>query len=265
LRTQLGSGAELAELQAKVDRNADYSELLSQRAALVRAKADLNVLMARNPEIDFEVSPAINLREIGEYAILLTKLETENKQLLAARSAVRVSEYELKEAKTAYSPQIDLFGQYNFGRSVNEVGILQSNRSFGPTYGIVARFNLFSGFNRHREVQNRKLEMLSSQSGYDAQVLAMRALLYSAYTSYLNNSELVALERENLKVAEKAVDVALESYRLGGANDPEVREAQLQYIEAESRLLNAEFQAKAAEIELFRLTGGLEAGGQPAE
>lgn len=265
LRTQLGSGAELAELQAKVDRNADYSELLNQRAALVRAKADLNVLMARNPEIDFEVSPAINLREIGDYEILLKKLESENKQLLAARSAVRVSEYELKEAKTAYSPQIDLFGQYNFGRSVNEVGILQSNRSYGPTYGIVARFNLFSGFNRQREVQNRKLEMLSTVAGYDAQVLAMRSMLYAAYTSYLNNSELVALEKENLGVAQKAVDVALESYRLGGANDPEVREAQLQYIEAESRLLNAEFQAKSAEISLFRLTGGLEAGEQPAE
>lgn len=258
-RLNLGSGSELSTLQARVDRNADYSNLVQQRNALVRAKADLNVLIARDPEIPFEVDNSIELREIDSYGALRNHLDSSNPQLLSARMELRVSELVVKEARAAYSPQIDLFGQYNFARSENEVGVLQSNRSFGPTYGVMATFNIFSGFNRRREVQNRKLEMLNSKADLDAQQQYLHSELFSAYTEYTSNRELVQLETENLEVANRAAETAIESYRLGGASDIQVREAQVQMVEAESRLLNAQFMAKAAEIELFRLSGGLNA------
>jgi len=257
-RMDLGSGSELAVLQSQVDRNADYSNLLQQKAALVRAKALLNRLLARHPDIEFAVDERIELHEIRSYGSMLETLESQNPQLLTARSDMRAREYEVREAQAAYSPRIDLFGQYNFGRAQNEVGILQSNRSYGPTYGIMATFNIFNGFNARREVQNRKLDLLTAQAGMEDQALTLRAELFSAYSDYKANMELVNLELENLEVARRNVSVATESYRLGSISDIEMREAQVRLIEAEGRLLEAQFMAKSAEVELFRLSGGLE-------
>jgi len=256
-RLNLGSGSELALLQSKVDRNADQSNLLQQRAALVRAKANLNQLLARQPDLEFEVETEISFDTNLSYADLLGKLDYQNPQLLAARASLRVAEQEVKEFKSAHSPRLDFFTNYNYGRSQNEVGILQSNRSVGIIYGLTASFNIFNGFNTSRAVKNSKIQMLMSQAELDIQQQSMRTELYTSYADYTANAQLANLEAENLSVAQQNVDVALESYRLGGISDFELRETQLKLMDAESRLLMSQFSAKAAEVELFRLTGSL--------
>jgi multidrug efflux pump len=254
---ELGSGSELALLQSKVDRNADQSNLLQQRAALVRAKATLNQLLARQPDLDFEVETNISFDTNLSYADLLVKLENQNPQLLAARASVRVAEQEVKEFKSNHSPRLDFFTNYNYGRSQNEVGILQSNRSTGLTYGLTATFNIFNGFNTSRAVKNSKIQVLMTQAELDIQQQSMHTDLYTSFADYTANVQLANLEAENLAVAKQNVEVALESYRLGGISDFELRETQLKLMDAESRLLMAQFSAKAAEVELFRLTGSL--------
>lgn len=254
-QSELGSGSELAHLQAQVDRNADYSNLLQQQAELIRAKATLNELLAREPDHAFRTLEEIELGEIDSYDELSQRMEQENPQLMAARAGLRATEYELKESRAAYSPRLDLFGEFNYNESHNEVGVLQQNRNLGPTYGITATFNIFSGFNRRREVQNRKLEVLSTQADVDAQQQSLRRQLFAAYTDYHTNMELVDLESQNVEVARQSVDVATESYRLGAINNLQMRESQITLIEAERRLLNAQYLAKSAEVELFRLTG----------
>ncbi len=256
-RFELGSGSELALLQARVDRNTDYANLLQQRAELIRAKSQLNTLLARDPDIDFKVESQIALQPTEDYQSLLQRLNNENPQLMAARAELRAAELEIKEARAAYSPRINLFGEYNYNRSENEVGVLQSNRNLGPVYGVTASFNIFSGFNRRREVQNRKLQVLSTQAWLDAQNQNLHSELFSSWADHRANVELVELEASNVEVARQSVEVATESYRLGAINDLQLREAQVNLIESERRLLNAEFLAKTAEVELFRLTGNL--------
>jgi outer membrane protein TolC len=51
--------------------------------------------------------------------------------------------------------------------------------------------------------------------------------------------------------------VALQQFELGTITSVELREVQEQFIEAESRLLTAQFEAKRAEVELLRLSGRL--------
>lgn len=263
-RRKLGSGSELALLQARVDYNADYAALIQQRAELVRAKSRLNTLLARDPETPLFTTEEIDLQNIDTYDVLSQQLEVENPQLLAARAGLRTAELELKESRAAYSPRIDLFGEFNYNQSKNEVGVLQLNRNLGPTYGITATFNVFNGFNRSREVQNRNLLVLSSQAGLDAQSVELRSTLFSAYTDHQSNLELVNLERENVEVARHSVEIATESYRLGAISDLELREAQVNLIEAERRLLNSEYLVKSAEVEIFRLTGSTLSAGAPA-
>ncbi|TVR38087.1 MAG: hypothetical protein EA392_11000 [Cryomorphaceae bacterium] len=256
-REKIGSGSEQALLQARVDQNADKSNLLQQRMALKRARADLNTMLARNPDLPVKVEGNIELPEMAPYGDLLGSMEQQNPELHAARSSLRATEHEVAEARSYYSPQVGVFANYQFNQARNEVGILQSNRSLGPSYGITATFNIFNGFNTRREVQNKKLELIAGQAAYELRQLELQHSLYTAYSDYVHNREWVELEFQNVDVARSNLEIAMKSYEWGGISDLEVREAQVALVDAEGRLLSAQFAAKAAEVELFRLTGGL--------
>jgi outer membrane protein TolC len=53
------------------------------------------------------------------------------------------------------------------------------------------------------------------------------------------------------------MDISLEKFRLGSLSAIEFREAQLNYVNASARTIDAQFQAKQAEIALKQLSGEL--------
>ena len=64
----IGSGSKLEVMQAKVDMNAEKSQLLKLQTALFRAKSTLNQLLARNSETDFDSEDSITLAYNPNYA-----------------------------------------------------------------------------------------------------------------------------------------------------------------------------------------------------
>ena len=66
---------------------------------------------------------------------------------------------------------------------------------------------------------------------------------------------IVALEEENVDVAQQNAFVALERFRLGVSTSLELREVQRALIDAQSRRVTARFEAKAAEVDLLALSG----------
>lgn len=60
-----------------------------------------------------------------------------------------------------------------------------------------------------------------------------------------------------MSFARRNLGIAQEKYKLGALNDLELRETQQKLMDAENRLLQANFQYKSAEIELLRISGQL--------
>ena len=58
-----------------------------------------------------------------------------------------------------------------------------------------------------------------------------------------------------MQTARKNLEVAEATYRLGGINALEFRLIQLSELEAESRMLRAQYQQKIAELSLLNLSG----------
>lgn len=55
-------------------------------------------------------------------------------------------------------------------------------------------------------------------------------------------------------MAKENVVLALDRYKVGRSNSLDLREAQLNAVQAAGRLLNALYEAKLAEIEILRIT-----------
>lgn len=63
------------------------------------------------------------------------------------------------------------------------------------------------------------------------------------------------LEEANKNVAQENSEIAIERYSVGNSSPLELREAQLNLLEANLRLLNAAYSVKAGEIALLLLSG----------
>jgi outer membrane protein TolC len=69
--------------------------------------------------------------------------------------------------------------------------------------------------------------------------------------------ELVKLERKNVELAKQNLSITLDKYRLGSIAPLELREAQRNAIDANSRYVEMQYQAKLAEIALKEISGTL--------
>lgn len=85
--------------------------------------------------------------------------------------------------------------------------------------------------------------------------IQMQSDIQRTFNVYENSISLLDIEKENYQVAVENSDIALDRFRLGIANYLEFRDAQVNRLQAESRLIEALYNIKETEIELMRLSG----------
>ena len=87
--------------------------------------------------------------------------------------------------------------------------------------------------------------------------LSLKSDFSNLWMAYINNMELTTLEKENLTHAIENYEIAIERYKLGDLSGIELREAQNSLLEAEERLVQAQYLTKLCEISLLEISGGI--------
>ncbi len=256
-KISLGAGSELQLLQSTVDLNADSINLINETASMQKTMADLNQLLARNPEISFILTDSISLENKLYYDSLLIKTREQNNALLMARNNVSLTTYAIRDVQSQRYPKLNLNAGYNYNQLNSETGYLKYNQSNGPSFGLSLTYPLFDGFNITREIKNARVELNTMENYLKETDLGLHTDLYKIYNDYITNLRIIGIELINQEVARENVGIAFEKYRLGSINDIELRETQKKYIDAQYQLLLSQFQAKKAEVELLRISGEL--------
>ncbi|MDN5350464.1 MAG: outer membrane protein [Bacteroidales bacterium] len=253
----IGAGSRLELLQAEVDRNADSALLLGVNNELIQLKTSLNNLLGREPGIAFAVSDSFAINPALSKNLLQEKMLAQNTSLLLSTRDIKLAELSLKSIKGRKAPSLDFNLGYTFNDQNSEAGFLKTSRTNGLTYGVSARMNLFDGLNLKRETQNAKILLESSKLNLEALENEMKATLHQHFESYRNNLQLLNMETHNVLAARENLIIATERFRLGDLSGLEFREAQRNFVSAESRLLNARLQVKLSETNLLQLAGEL--------
>jgi outer membrane protein len=253
---KVGKESKLSLLQAKVDLNTDRSSLVQQKELLTAQKLNLLQLMGVEPfefKLEYEVSinDALTLSELEEASA------SNNPSILVQQRNEEIQNLQIKELNRSRLPQLDLNLGYGYSNLESEAGFLFRNQTLDFNYGVSARVNLFSGLNQIRNLQNAQIQLENTQLLQAEAEQLIQSQVLSSYTTYINNLELLALESENLDVANENSEIALERFRLGVSDALALREAQVNAVNAQIRFLQSQFNAKAAEIELYRLSGRL--------
>lgn len=256
-RWVIGSLSRLDLLQARVDFNADSAQCLKQRELLASSRIRLHELMAED-SLDVNFSSAdddIDLLILPTFDSLWAKTQHCASMVIAEHNR-NLADIELRSVLSRNYPYLRINGGYGYRTNHYGAGATLRRNQWGGDVGLSVGFNLYDGKRRSEHLNARIAVKNAELEQYDL-TLALYTDLADLWQAYENNRMLLALEKENVVAAHENYDIAYERYLLGDLSGIEMREAQKSLLDAEERILVAEYNTKLCEISLLKLSGGI--------
>ena len=252
----VGNFSRLDLQQARVDYNADRAQYMKQQESVESSRIRLNELMA-NQDMSQAITvndSIIDLNTLMSYDELWQSTLQNNASLLKTEQCKKLASLEMKAVKSRNYPYLKLNAGYGYTMNKYEISSTSRRDNLGMNFGVTMGFNLFDG-NRKREIKNARIAIENAQLQQEDMQQALRADLSNLWQAYQNNISMLKLERENLIAAVENHEIASERYMLGNLSGIEMREAQKSLLDAEERILAAEYNTKMCEISLLQLSG----------
>ena len=257
-RVQVGNFSRLDLLQARVDFNADSSKYMSQHELVTASRIRINELLA-NENLDEKLcicDTLIRVNSTLEWDTLLEKTLSANASLLMAEHDNTLAELDLKTVQARNYPYVNLTTGYGYSHNRYGSGTNRSRGTLGLNAGVQVGFTIFDG-NRRREQRNACIGIDNARLTRQRLEQSLRADLSNFWQAYRNNLEVILLEEENLIAAKENYEIAMERYLLGDLPGIEMREAQKSLLDAEERILTAQYNTKLCEISLQQISGNV--------
>ena len=255
-RYNIGNFSRLDYQQAKGYFNADSAQYMKQQELLHTSRIQLNELMA-NENVDQPIHTQDSLIDVNatlNFEELWNATMQTNANLLKAEQNNRLAQLDYKKVCARDYPYLKLNAGYGYSHNKYEIAANSQRSNFGPNFGVTVGFKLFDG-NRNRQRKNARIAVQNARLERNELEQALRADLSNLWQAYQNNLQMLNLERQNLIAAKDNHDIAMERYMLGDLSGIEMREAQKSLLDAEERILAAEYNTKLCEISLLQISG----------
>lgn len=257
-RFEVGQGSKVDYYSAQVDYNEDKALLIAQEQSYTNTKIGFNTLLVKDFKADFQIVNTIDLLPKLKMSELKMSALSQNPTLIGAILSKKISDLDTKNLQSQQKPQIDLVAGYALSNVANGAGFgVEKGSSDVFNYGLRATINIFDGYNQKRRIQNAKINAEIAALQVEDLKNALLSALEKTYVTYENSMNLIQLETENYTIAKQNIDIAFDRFKVGIATSYELREVQRNAVAAETRLIEAKYAAKTAEIELIRLSGNL--------
>ncbi len=253
----VGRASRLDVLNAQVNLNTDTATLLADLQQFKANKIRLNQLLIRDLQTDFSVADTIIIDEKLVLADIINKAQTQNPAILSAEINKRLADISLKQVKSTRYPLLSVGTGYTWTNSKTPAGFTQTQDAHGFNYGLTASVNIFNGLNQWRRERDAKLAIDNAGINAKQVKLNVEAQINNLFVAYLSGLDLVKLGQTNVVIAKRNLDISLDKYKLGNITPLEIREAERNYLSAQSTFFAAQYQSKIAEITLKQITNSI--------
>jgi outer membrane protein len=253
----VGRASKLEVLNAQVNLNTDTAAFLTEVQQFKANKIRLNQLLVRDLQADFTVADTIIVDQNLKLGEIINNAQTQNPAILSAEINRRLADINLRQVKATRYPTLSVGTGYTWTNSKTPAGFTRTQDAHGLNYGLTASINIFDGFNQWRKERNAKLQI--DNAGIDAKQtrLDVEAQISNLFVTYLSGLDLVKLGQSNVEIAKRNLEISLDKYKLGNITPLEIREAQRNYLDAQSKFFAAQYQSKQAEITLKQITNSI--------
>ncbi|HEX2055495.1 MAG TPA: TolC family protein [Nitrospiraceae bacterium] len=249
------------QLKSKLDFDLVRVELVNAESLLVKSRNDLKASFA-------ELNRAMGVAGSEDYVLEDISTEVRPPKGLGDLLADSLSHPELKRAKeqTASADARMRAAKRQFLPTVSALASGGTYDPFDPrqnqptggwwTAGALVSMPLFTGF----LIENQVSEARAQKEAADAATLNIeQALTQQVTTAYLDTvtfAQQITLAEEQVKTAQEALQLAKQRYKLGLGTVVEVTQSEVALTAAQTRLAEAQYDYKIAEVTLAYATGG---------
>ena len=250
----LANNADL--FQAQIDLNALLQARQSQQLIIDQAKTELLRQLTLNPDSVINIQDTILVDKNILMADILNNLN-KNADIVAAQEKVKINELLVKETAALRYPSIRASTGYNFTRNQAAAGQILLNQNYGPFVGVSVGIPIYNGSVYKR--QQKVAEINVGNAELDKQILIRdyNAQVVKVYQSYAITLQQLKTEQENYSLSNQLLELVLQKFKFKQATIVDVKNAQQSFEASGYRLVNLNFAAKSAEIELKRLANKL--------
>jgi len=256
-RLQTGVGTKNDVLQTSIDINEQQSARLAVQNSIAQLGGSLNTLMGRPPLTPISVLDSIPLIPALDINVLEKQTENSNYSTLIARQELAIALQQRKEIYAQGLPSITINTGYNYNYNQNSRGLFVLNSNNGFSAGIGIAIPIFNGLTTQTQLAAQDLLIKNRELTIDALKVQVQQQYANAAQNYQYAMATIALEQKNNELAKENALIAMERFKRQTITSPELRQAQYSIIESATRLFNAQYTAKAAELEVQLLAGTL--------
>jgi len=246
----LANNADL--FQAQIDLNALLQLQISQQLIIDQAKTELLRLLTLRPDSVINIQDTILVDKTINLDQVLNNLH-QNSNIIASEDQVRINELIVKETAALRYPSVRANTGFNFNRSQAAAGNFLLNQSYGPTVGISLGIPIYNGsvFNRQKKVA--EIDVRNARLGNQILIRDFNSQVVKSYQTYASTLKQLDTEQQNYLLSAQLLELALKRFQFKQATIVDVKNAQQSFEQSGFRLVNLNYAAKSAEIELKRL------------
>jgi outer membrane protein TolC len=159
-----------------------------------------------------------------------------------------------KETAAQRYPSVYASAGYTYARSKTAAGNILLNQSYGPYVGLSLSVPIYNGSIYKRQQQVAVINTKNAQLQQDILVRDNTSNAVKNYETYQKALQQLQLQRESYELAKRLLDLVIMKFQLRVATIVDVKNAQESFANAGFLLVNMSYAAKAAEIEMKRLT-----------
>ena len=246
----LANNADL--FQAQIDLNALQQNQLSQQLIIDQAKTELLRLLTLRPDTAIAIRDTILVDKNLNLNQILNSLQ-QNANILASDDQVRINELIVKETAALRYPSVRATTGYNFNRNQSAAGQLLLNQSYGPAVGVTLGIPIYNGSIFKRQQKVAEINVRNAQLDKQVLVRDYSSQVVKSFQSYASTLKQLETEQLNYVLSQQLLDLVLKRFQFKQATIVDVKNAQQSFEQSGYRLVNLNYAAKSAEIELKRL------------
>ncbi|MEI6765040.1 MAG: TolC family protein [Bacteroidota bacterium] len=251
-RDSVGMASGVDIMQAQMDVNIALQNQETQKMIIEQSKTDLLALMSSKTYYSFIVDDSISVDPgIGADSVL--NALKNNPQYMIAEKQTHISEQLMKEVNAQRYPSVKISAGYNFDRSESDKAALYFGQVYGPSAGLTLQIPIYNGNAVRRHVKAARIEIMNAQLRTENTMNDLTSNAVKAYQSYSTAIRQLNRQQENYILAGKLMNLVLENFQVRQATILDVKAAQSSFENAAYSLVNTQYVAKLAEIQLQSL------------
>lgn len=257
LRYSVGRSGEQEQLQATVEMHADSVSLMRLKEQLRQSRLQLNIALGGYKDTVYMVSAEYPTLTINDDIMNPEVILKNNPELLAVKAGTIAADAMLRQMESRAYPTLSLNSEYNFNQASNDGSFVVTSRVRGASFALTAQYSLLDGFRLGQQIERAMIEKQNTELQTEQVIEQLKSSHAIAKGSYLTSSSIVDLQEQNISIAEKNANIALERYKQGALSNYDFRITAQSVFEARSTLAQARFDKAVSALELLLLTGSI--------